>query len=158
MPLDVLEQYWTLGNCDYTPSMVSRYLIIFYFSHYAIALVLFFVGLVYTRELYLLLLSLGITLNFWLNALLRWAFQSPVPTATCGTGSVYCIDRTSPFNACGVAPFPVPSPPGATCGAMPLPPCDPCVPCGTFYFLLSRRSRKAQACPRSSRSSQRSPS
>ena len=130
MPLDVLEQYWTANNCDYTPSMVSKYLIVFYFSHYAIALVIFFVGLLYTRELYLLLLSLGITLNYWFNALLRWAFLMPVPTATCGTGSVYCIDRSSPYNACGEPPFPVPSPPGATCGAAPLPDCLPCVPCG----------------------------
>ena len=132
MPLDVLEQHWTLGNCDYMESVVSKYFIPFYFAHYAIALLLFFIGLVYTRELYLLLLSLGITLNYWLNYLLKWAFLEAVPRATCGTGSVFCIDPDVPtHNACGEpGTLPIPSPPGATCGADLAEACLPCVPCG----------------------------
>lgn len=129
MPLDVLERYWTLEHCDYEPSAVSKYLLVFYFAHYAIALIIFVLGLA-NRELYLLLLSTGITANYWLNLLLRWALMAPVPTASCGSGAVFCIDRTSPYNACGLGPYPVVPPAGATCGGGTLPDCAACVPCG----------------------------
>jgi len=121
---------WALANCEYTPNAASAYLVLFYFTHYGITAFIFFEGLVRTKELYLVLLSFGITLNFWLNYLLLWAFMQPVPVATCGTYAFFCIDRASNHTACGMEPFPWPPPPNVTCGSTPLPPCDPCVPCG----------------------------
>jgi hypothetical protein len=88
------------------------------------------VGVLYTRELYLVLLSAGIAASYWINWFLRWLFMTAVPTSGCGGGAVFCVASTSPYNACGVAPFPTPPPLGATCGAPPLPECDACVACG----------------------------
>jgi len=130
MPLTSIE-YWTESHCPYERSFVTQYLVLLYYTHYFISLGIFLEGLLRTRELYLLLLSFGIAVNFFLNYFLLWLFSAPVPFAQCGEYAFWCIDPTSPYNACGVAPFPVPSPPGATCGAPPLlPPCSPCVPCG----------------------------
>jgi len=127
--MEELEEFWTLNNCEYTYSSVSKYLLIFYISHVFITAIIFVAGLV-RRELWLLLLSLGMTLVYWLGSFLQWAFMQAVPLASCSAHTGYCVDRTSEYNACGVAPFPPTPPPGATCGALPLPPCDPCVSCG----------------------------
>lgn len=126
----VVEHYWTEPNCDYQVTFATQYLVLLYGAHFAIAVLSAFESLARTKELYLLLLSLGIGLNWYLNAFLLWAFLQAVPQPLCGVLAVYCIDPASPYNACGVAPFPSPPPEGATCGAAPLPACDPCVPCG----------------------------
>jgi len=124
----VLETFWTLPTCEYTPSIVSSYLVVLYFTHYAIVGIIFFIGLL-RKELYLLLLSFGITANYWLNYLLLWAFSHPIPNADCGgTRAFFCINAASPYNACGT-PL-LANPVGATCGLPPLPLCDPCVACG----------------------------
>ena len=126
----VVEHYWTEPNCDYVVTFATQYLVLLYGAHIVIAVLSAFESLARTKELYLLLLSLGIGLNWYLNAFLLWAFLQPVPQPLCGVLAVFCIDRNSPYNSCGIPPFPSPPPDGATCGALPLPPCDPCVPCG----------------------------
>jgi len=126
----VVEHYWTGPNCDYVVTWATQYLVLFYGAHMYIAVLSAFESIVRTKELYLLLLSLGIALNYWLNILIQWFILQPVPQPLCGVLAIYCIDSASPFNACGVPPWPSPTPAGATCGALPLPPCDPCVPCG----------------------------
>jgi len=128
--LAVVEHYWTEPNCDYHVTFLTQYLVLLYGAHAFIALGVFLAALLRTKELYLLMLSLGIALNFYLNWLLLWAFSRAVPQPLCGVLAIFCVDPASPYNACGVPPFPSPPPDGATCGALPLPPCDPCVPCG----------------------------
>jgi hypothetical protein len=129
MAFELLERHWTLTSCDYTPTFFSPYLLIFYFAHYAIGLIVFVLGVV-RREMYLLVFSLGMSANLGLNLLLRWAFMVPIRRAECGSGALFCIARNSTYNACGTGPYPVVPPAGATCGGGALPDCDPCVPCG----------------------------
>lgn len=123
-------EFWTATFCPYERSFFTQFLVLLYYSHYFITLAIFLEGIFRTKELYLGLLSFGITLTAWLAYLLLWTFLQPVPTPACGSIAFWCVDPSSPFNSCGVEPFPSPPPDGATCGATPLPPCDPCVPCG----------------------------
>jgi len=123
-------EFWTASFCPYERQYWTQFLVLLYYAHYAISAAIFLEGLFRTKEFYLLLLSFGIALNAFLNYFLLWTFMSPVPFATCGSLAFWCVDRQSPFNACGTAPFPVPNPSDVNCGSAPLPPCDPCVPCG----------------------------
>ena len=125
----IVERYWTEPNCDYEVTFFTQYLVLLYGAHLYIAIALTVESFVRTKELYLLLLSLGIALNWYFNGFLLWAFAQPVPQPLCGVLATFCIDPASPFNACGAAPWPEPDD-DDECGAAPLPPCDPCVPCG----------------------------
>jgi len=127
----IVERYWTEPNCDYDVTFFTQYLVLLYGAHFYIALAMTIESFVRTKELYLLLLSLGIALNWYFNSFLLWAFSEPVPQPLCGVLAVFCIDPASPYNACGTPPWPVPDvDDDDECGAAPLPPCDPCVPCG----------------------------
>ena len=123
-------EFWTATFCPYERSFLTQFLVLLYYSHYFITLAIFLEGIFRTKELYLALLSFGITLTAWLAWFLLWSFLEPVPTPACGSIAYWCVDPASPHNACGVAPFAVPPPAGVTCGGAPLPPCEPCVPCG----------------------------
>jgi hypothetical protein len=129
MSLDRLE-YGTETFCPYPKTWWTKFLIIVLYGHYVASAMIFFEGLVRTKELYLVMLSFGITTCYWLGYILQWLFMAAVPVPACGASAFWCVDPASPYNACGRPPFPSPAPHGATCGAAPLPPCDPCVPCG----------------------------
>lgn len=132
--MNVLEDVWTNARCEYTPNAISPYLVALYFAHYAVTAFIFLEGVFRTRELYLLLLSIGIAFNYWLNVFLKaLVFRQPIPVPTCGYDAVYCLDAAAPphHNACGEVPISVivGSPP-LTCGLPGQDACLPCVPCG----------------------------
>ncbi len=96
---------WALLNCPYTPNFATPYLVLTRYVTLAITLALYAVGLRY-RELYLLLLGIGVTVNAAVNGLLKRAFVQPVPFATCGFDHVFCTDPvTMTAVACGMPAF-----------------------------------------------------
>ncbi len=139
MVLSTIE-FWAAEHCTYAVSGATKYLILFYYTSHVITIGLYIFGL-RNKELYLIILGFGLSLNSWFNFALKFAFAQAVPERTCGSYAFFCIDPAAPpsHNACGTPPANATHiAADATCGAPPLDACLPCVPCGMPSFEVQQ--------------------
>jgi len=103
MALQEIETF-AVQHCDYTESWLTQYLVFTHYASYYITGIFFVLGL-RVKELYLLCVSLGLSVSWFINYLLLAAIQSPVPNGTCGLYAFWCDDPATPDTPCQASPW-----------------------------------------------------
>ncbi len=120
MSISELEEF-ALTHCDYERSFATQYLVLTHYLSYAITVALFVFGL-RGKEIYLVVMSIGLIANTLLNFLLLAAIAMPIPNPTCGSHALWCTDPRVEGAHCAATLFGTPDP--------------DCVPCGMPAFQV----------------------